>query len=45
MVRKNLVVDHLSRIGQEDDEKPTEIPIDDVFPDEFFYTIEIVTIP
>jgi len=31
---ENLVVDHLSRIGEEEKEKEDELPIDDYFPDE-----------
>ena len=41
----NLVTDHLSRIEQDDDDRPTEIPIDDSFPDEYLYAIKIATTP
>ena len=39
------MVDHLSRIKEEGEEKPMESPIDHSFPDEFLYASEIFTTP
>jgi len=39
------VTDHFSKIEEEGEEKPKESPINDFFPYEFLYAIEITTTP
>jgi len=42
---ENLIADYLSRIENDGVEKSTERPVNDSFPDELLYAIEMATTP